>query len=101
MRFFEYTQDQTWLFPPSLKELIKEDDFCIIINDVIERVGVWEIEHKYTEEGHPAYHPKMMMKIYLYAYAMGIRSSRKIARELEGNVKFWYLSGRQTGKGRF
>ena len=96
MRFFEYTQDQSWLFPPNLKELIKEDDFCIIINDVIERVGVREIEDKYVEEGHPAYHPKMMMKIYLYAYAMGIRSSRKIARELEANVKFWYLSGRQT-----
>jgi len=96
MRFFEYAQNQAWLFPPSLKELIKEDDFCRIINDVIERVGVREIENKYVEEGHPAYHPKMMTKIYLYAYAVGIRSSRKIARELEGNVKFWYLSGRQT-----
>ena len=60
MRFFEYTQDQTWLFPPSMKELIPEDDFCIVINDVIERVGVWEIEHKYTEEGHPAYHPNLI-----------------------------------------
>jgi transposase len=95
MRFFEYAQDQTWLFPPSLRALIKEDDFCIVINDVIERVGVREIENKYVEEGHPAYHPKMMTKIYLYAYATGIRSSRKIARELEGNIKFWYLSGKQ------
>lgn len=96
MRFFEYVQDQTWLFPPSLRELIKEDDLCIVINDIVEKMGVREIENKYVEEGHPAYHPKMMAKIYLYAYSRGIRSSRKIAQELEANVKFWYLSGRQT-----
>jgi len=96
MRFFEYVQDQGWLFPPSLRELIREDELCAVINDVVERIGVQEIEYKYVEEGHPAYHPKMMIKIYFYAYARGIRSPRKIAQELEGNVKFWYLSGRQT-----
>lgn len=96
MKFFEYAQDQAWLFPPDLKELIKENDLSIVISDVVERIGVQEIENKYVEEGHPAYHPKMMVKIYFYAYALGIRSSRKIARELEGNIKFWYLSGRQT-----
>lgn len=96
MKFIEYVQDQSWLFPPSLRELIKGNDLCVLINDVVERIGVREIEGKYVEEGPPAYHPKMMVKIYFYAYALGIRSSRKIARELEANVKFWYLSSRQT-----
>ena len=96
MKFIEYVQDQTSLFPPSLNELLKQDDICIIINDIIEKIGVREIENKYVEEGNPAYHPRMMVKLLFYGYARGIRSSRKIAQALEENIKFWYLSGRLT-----
>ena len=96
MKFIEYVQDQTMLFPPSLGELIEKNDICVIINDVVEKIGVKGIENKYVEEGNPAYHPKMMVKLYIYAYARGIRSSRKISQALKENIKFWYLSGKQN-----
>jgi transposase len=50
---------------------------------------------KVSSEGNPAYHPAMMLKIYFYAYAMGIFSSRKIAQALKNNIAFIFLAAWQ------
>jgi transposase len=47
----------------------------------------------YPGGGRPSYHPKMMLKIILYAYTQGIYSSRVIAKQLEENIYFMWLSG--------
>jgi hypothetical protein len=46
--------------------------------------------------GRPAYHPKMMWKVILYAYANRIYSSRQIDKQLKENIYFMWLSGHQT-----
>jgi len=51
---------------------------------------------KYEGGGAPAYHPAMMLKIIIYAYSMGIYSSRRIASELKTDTAFMFLSGLQS-----
>ncbi|MFA6548301.1 MAG: IS1182 family transposase [Candidatus Margulisiibacteriota bacterium] len=95
MKFKEYNQKQQWLIPPNIEDEIPKGDICRVIDESVEAIDLTCIESKFREEGNPAYHPKMMLKIILYSYAKGIYSSRKIAQELESNIFYWYLSGRQ------
>jgi len=50
----------------------------------------------YDPEGAPAYHPRMMLKVFIYALLVGIRGSRKIEALLNDSLVFMYLSGRQA-----
>ncbi len=52
--------------------------------------------HLYPGGGRPPYHPKMMLKVILYAYANRVYSSRQIAKQLHENIYFMWLSGNQT-----
>jgi transposase len=95
MKFKEYNQRQQWLIPPNIEDEIPKGDICRVIDEAVESINLTCIESKFKEEGNTAYHPRMMLKIILYSYAKGIYSSRKIAQELESNIFYWYLSGRQ------
>lgn len=95
MKFKEYNQKQTWLIPPNIEDEIPAGDICRVVDEVVDLVSLKSIEDKFNEEGNTAYHPRMMLKVLLYGYAKGIYSSRRIAQELESNIFFWYLSGKQ------
>ncbi|MGV7927422.1 MAG: IS1182 family transposase [Spirochaetota bacterium] len=95
MKFKEYNQEQPWLIPPDIEEEIPRGDICRVINDVFDRIDISHIEKQYGEEGNTAFHPRMMLKVLFYAYHNGIMSSRRIRRELEQNIYYWYLSGKQ------
>lgn len=95
MRFKEYNQKQTWLIPPNIEDEIPAGDICRVIDEVVDSISLRSIEDKFSEEGNTAYHPGMMLKVLLYSYTKGIYGSRKIAQELESNIFFWYLSGKQ------
>lgn len=95
MKFREYNQEQPWLIPPNIEDEIPKDDICRVINDVIDQIDISKIEDKYKEEGNPAYHPRMMLKALFYSYSQSVFSSRGIAKELERNIFFWFISGKQ------
>ncbi len=95
-RIKDYNQNQNWLFPPSIQELIPEDHPVRIVNSVIEQIDIKPLLETYSKEGHPSYHPKMMLKIMVYAYMDNIYSSRKIEKAILENINFMWLSGRQT-----
>jgi len=95
MKFKEYNQDQLWLIPPNIEDEIPQNDLCRIINDVVDIIDTSSIENKFKEEGNTAYHPKMMLKSLYYSYSLRIFSSRRIAKEHERNIFYWYLSGKQ------
>jgi transposase len=83
------------LFPPSVQSLIEADDLCLVVNDVVKTLDLSCLYKKVSTEGNPAYHPAMMLKIYFYAYAKGIFSSRKIAQALKENIAFIFLAAWQ------
>jgi transposase len=95
MKFKAYSQEELELFPTDVYSEIPEDDICRFINEIVNELNLYALETIYTEEGNIAYHPRMMLKIFFYSYYNGIFSSRKIAKELERNVYYWYLSARQ------
>lgn len=93
--FQEYNQQQNWLFPPSIEELIPQDHPVRIVNGVIEQINLKLLTEAYSKEGRPSYHPKMMLKVMVYAYMDNIYSSRKIEKALRENINFMWLSGNQ------
>jgi len=90
-----YNQEQMQLFPPSVQSLIEADDLCMVVNDVVKALDLSCLYKKVATEGNPAYHPAMMLKIYFYAYARGIFSSRRIALALKENIAFIFLAAWQ------
>jgi transposase len=90
----EYEPNQDFLLPPSLKDWLGEGHPAYFISEVVDRMDLSEIFAHYEKEerGQPPYHPRMMTKVLLYGYCMGVRSSRKIAKHLEENVAFRVLA---------
>jgi len=78
-----------------LEELIPSNHSVRIMDMVVEQLDFEEIYRSYSEEGQPGYHPKMLLKILLYGYSTGIRSSRKIAEKTKSDVFYMYLSAMQ------
>lgn len=83
------------MFPPHLRDLLPDDHLAVILNDVIETLDLSCLYNKVPLEGNPSYHPKMMLKVLLYAYSNGIFSSRKIQQALQESVAFMYLAAMQ------
>src|SRR3990172_12449829 len=95
MKFKPYEQHQLSLLPPSIDELISKDHFVRFLNRMVKQLDFTELYNSYSEEGNPAYHPKMLIKILIYAYSIGERSSRQIESRLKSDIYFMYLSGGQ------
>lgn len=87
-----YEQDQIFLLPPSLNEWVRADHPVRVFSEIIDRVDTTTFGQP-KEEGRPAYHPAMMIKVLLWGYATGVRSSRKIEEKLEQDVVFMWLAG--------
>ena len=94
--FKEYRQGQNFLLPPSLDEFVPEDHEVRIISDVVDTLDASLLLGRYEGGGAPAYHPAMMLKVIIYAYSLGIYSSRRIAQELKTDTAFMFLSGLQA-----
>jgi transposase len=81
--------------PMDLEEEIPKNHFCRVINDAVNRIDDGIFEAAYTGGGRPSFHPKLMTKIVLYAYAQRIYSSRQIAKAVRENIPFMWLAARQ------
>lgn len=98
----DYEPDQLLLLPPSLRDWLPEGHLAFFISDTVDQLDISAIQNQYEEElrGYPPYHPRMMLKILVYGYCVGVRSSRKIARRVEDDVAFRFLSGGNMPKFR-
>ncbi len=92
--FRAYDQDQTFLMPPSLREWLPDDHLALFVSELVEEVlDLSPFLVSYTEaRGFPPYHPKLMLKVLLYGYTTGVRSSRKIETRCHDDVAFRYLA---------
>jgi transposase len=77
-----YDPDQPLLMPQSVRDFVPEGDIAHCIDDVVAALDLRAIESVYEREvrGYPPYHPQMMTRLWLYAYAVGATSSRKLAQ---------------------
>ncbi len=85
-----------FLFPPSPRDWLPPDHPVYFIDEVVNQLDLSAILNDYKEpKGQPPYNPVMMVKVLLYGYRRGIRSSRKLERALYEDVGFRVLSANQ------
>jgi transposase len=96
--FRQYEPDQMLLLPVSLREWLPEEHLAYFISDVVDHLDLSAIMRRYEgeERGYPPYHPWLMVKVLLYAYCMGIPSSRRIQRCLHEDIAFRVLAANNT-----
>jgi len=93
--FKPYVQNQGWLFPPSLGDMIPMNHKVRLINEAIDGMAIDQVLSTYKGGGTSSYHPKMLLKILVYGYVEKIYSSRMIEKACHENVCFMWLSGMQ------
>ncbi|MDQ7782142.1 MAG: transposase, partial [Desulfomonilaceae bacterium] len=79
-RFIDYEPDKPLELPPDIRKWLPDDHLALFISDVVDTLDISKITDQYLHlaGGHPAYHPRMMLKLLFYGYCVGIRSSRRI-----------------------
>jgi len=96
MRFLSYEPNQAWLLPPSVRDVLGPDHLCFFVHQVVERLHLQRFEEGYGEEGRRAYAPALMVKVWLYAYALQVTSSRRLEQRIREDLAFRYLAGGAT-----
>ena len=94
MRYITGTdRTQAVLFPQSLDEIIEQDNEVRLIDLFVESLDLssFSFHLKGSEEGRPAYHPKDLLKLYVYGYLNSVRSSRALEKECKRNVEVMWL----------
>lgn len=94
--FYEYNPEQGYLLPPSVRDVLGEEHLCFFVHRTVEKLDLREFEQAYSDEGHPAYHPALLLKVWLYAYALGVTSSRRLEQRIREDLAFRYLAGGAT-----
>ena len=97
--FRPYDQDTLILMPPSVRDWVAPDSLPAFISDLVDDLDLAPFLAAHDEpRGMPPYHPAMMLKVLLYGYATGVRSSRRLEERLKCDVGFMFLAG-QTRPG--
>jgi transposase len=93
-----YEPDQLFLMPPSLREWLPEDHLAYFVSDLVDDLDLSEVEAVYEDEqrGQPPYHPRMMVKVLIYSYCVGVFASRRIEKRLVEDVAFRVLAAGNT-----
>ena len=86
-------QHQAMLLPPDLSDLIAKGHPVRVVNDVLEKIDITELLRAYKPGGTSSYHPRMLLKILVYAYINNVYSSRKIEEAVTQNIHYMWLSG--------
>src|SRR5258707_732090 len=89
-----YLPVQDFLLPPRLGDWLPEDHLAYFVSDVVDQLDLSAIESVYEEEerGQPPYHPRMMTKLLMYGYCVGVFSSRRLQKKLREDVGFRVLA---------
>ena len=100
--FHPYEPDQSHLFPPSPRDWMPEGHLVFFISETVDELDLEAFYAKFSkranDRGNLAYEPRMLLKVLIYSYSVGVFSSRKIAAGIEDLVALRYLAaGNQPG----
>lgn len=91
--YLPYEPGQLRLLPDALQDWLPDGHLAYFISDAVDQLDLSAFHKRYAKGGprNQPFHPAMMVKVLLYAYATGVFSSRKIARRLHEDVAFRVL----------
>ncbi len=95
MAYKRGNREQVMMLPPTIDEYVGEDDPVRAYDAFVEALNLEQlgIEVEEVKVGNSAYDPNTMLKILIYGYSYGWRSSRKLERALHHNLSFIWLTG--------
>lgn len=95
MALREGNRRQMELLPPSIEQYVSEDAPVRAYDAFVDTLDFDElgIDTDPSKEGNPSYDPRSMLKLLIYGYSYGVRSSRKLERETHDNLSFIWLMG--------
>jgi len=79
--------------PPSVRDVLSPGHLCFFVRGVVTKLNLSVFRDEYGTEGGPAYAPEMLISVWLYAYALGVTSSRRLEQRLREDLAFRYLAG--------
>jgi transposase len=96
--FVACDREQELLLPPSLREWLPEDHLAWLVLEAVGELDLTAFYRAYRDDGHgrAALDPAMMVALLLYAYAIGVRSSRAIERRCREDVAFRVIAANQV-----
>jgi len=92
-KFLDYNPEQAYLLPPSVHDVLGSGHLCFFLRRVVAKLNLSALRNEYGEEGGPAYAPEMLASVWLYAYALGVTSSRRLEQRIREDLAFRYLAG--------
>ena len=92
--YIPYCPQQQQLLPCALQDWLPEGHLAYFISDTVDSLNLGAFRERYAKDGprNQPFHPAMMVKVLVYAYASGVFSSRKIAKKLHEDVAFRVLA---------
>ncbi len=90
-----YSNNDRLFFLLNPSDDIAENDPVRIVDAIVEHLDLKDFKKLYRERGRCAYHPKMMLKIILYAYMNNIYSCRKIERQVQRDIHYIWLAAQE------
>jgi len=92
MAYIASNKNQNWLLPLSIKDMIPKGHICFMVEEFAGSLDFSNFDMIYDGAGHPAYHPRIIMKILIQGMLCKVRSSRKLAGAARENFVFMYLA---------
>lgn len=92
MAYIQSHKGQSWLLPPSIEDLIPDDHICFLVEGLVDSLEYRTFDIRYSGAGHPAYHPRILLKLLMMGVLDKVRSSRRLARNARENIVYMYLS---------
>jgi len=90
---------QITLLPECLDDYVAEDNAVRVVEVFVDELELGALGFDGVDPaatGRPAYHPSVLLKIYIYGYLNRIQSNRRLEREAQLNVELMWLTGRLT-----
>lgn len=88
IRYKPYKQDVVIQLPIRLESVIKENVLARVVDEVVEKIDMSALSVYYTGIGRPAYHPKLLIKVWVYGFCNKIYTSRPLARKIKEDLCF-------------
>jgi len=92
-RYVPYSPEQGELLPREVEKELGGNHLCFFLRRVVQRLDLSCFEQEYSAEGGRLYAPELMLSVWLYAYATGMTSARRLEQRLVEDLGFRYLAG--------
>ena len=94
-RFVTVNRDTAYLLPPSVDDWLPKDHLARFVVEIVDQLDLSELTRQYRGSGSDAYHPSVMLGLFIYGYATSVYSSRRIEAATYESVAFRYIAANE------